>query len=155
VAVAASIAIAGFYLGRKIPSPKVAQTALSAPAPAAIVEDAKAPDNSVAVLERDKSNLETQLTELRTELTDAKAAQDSLRSELSAANEKLASFQRARTAAQENSREVQDSKTQGVGKHLRYSIKIKLRCDLHRYEIRIWRTDNRCLRAGRGCRKEG
>jgi hypothetical protein len=112
VAVAAVIAVAGFYLGRKIPSPKATQTALSAPAPAAIVEDAKVPDNSVAVLERDKNNLETQLSELRTKLTDAKADQDSLRSELSAANERLASFQRAQTAAQESSREVQDSKTQ-------------------------------------------
>jgi hypothetical protein len=112
VAVAAVIAIAGFYLGRKIPSPKATQTALRAPAPAVIVEDAKAPDNSVTVLERDKNNLETQLTELRTRLTDAKADQDSLRNELVAANEKLASFQRTQAASEENLKEVQDSKTQ-------------------------------------------
>ena len=113
-AASAVIGLSGFYLGRKIPVGSSVPVAINVPATAAIVEDAKVPDNSIAVLERDKNNLETQLTELRTKLIDAKADQDSLRSELSAANEKLASFQRAQAAAQESSREVQDSKTQAA-----------------------------------------
>jgi len=113
VVAAGVIAVAGFYLGRKFPSPKSAQTALSVPAPPMSVEGAP-PDDSVAVLERDKNNLQSQLAELRTKLTEEKAGQNSLRNELVAANGKLASFQRAQASSQETSREIQESKSQVV-----------------------------------------
>jgi|SRR5579863_359462 len=106
------IGVSGFYLGRKVPLGSSAPIAVNAPAPAVIVEGGTPPSDNVSILERDKSNLESELVDLKTKLSEAKADQDSLRNELSAANEKLASLQQAQVVAQANSKDVQDSKLQ-------------------------------------------
>jgi hypothetical protein len=109
----AVIGLSGFYLGKKVPTRSSASVAINVPAPAAtVVEGAMPPNENVTTLERDKNNLETQLMDLRTKLTDAKADQDSLRKELSAADDKLASFQRSQAASQDSVKEVQESKSQ-------------------------------------------
>jgi hypothetical protein len=112
VAVAAVIAIAGFYLGRKIPVGSSVPVAINVPATTAIAEGASPADDSVATLKRDKNNLLSQFVDLRAKLTEAKTDQDSLRNELVAANEKLASFQRTPAASKQGSSEIQESESQ-------------------------------------------
>jgi hypothetical protein len=114
-AACAVIGVSAFYWGRKTPSNTPASVAISVPASAAPLGGVTAPNDAVATLEHEKDNLISQLTELRTKLTEAKADQDSLRKELVAANEKVASLQQTQAlAAQESLKEVQDSKTQVV-----------------------------------------
>lgn len=110
VAAAAVVALTGFYLGRKTLLPRQPQVVAAVPAHAAYVRTLPSADDRVANLEREKILLQTQLTELQTALTDAKANQESLRNELVAANKKLVALPQAQTTAQETSI-VQESKT--------------------------------------------